>query len=213
MSAGSVVRRALGRFEPTAIRLYRGAFIDLDALASTIASTVSSPKRILEVGCGDGALAAALLRAWPDSTVLGIDPGMAEPGGMFDGDGRAEFRRVSTSDLIAERPEPFDLVVVCDVLHHVADAQRVQVLRDAAVLTAPGGVVAVKEWERSGRFWWIAHLADRWVSCDAKVRFMRRPELDDVVDVAMPGWQLVGQATVRPRRANILLMLCRQNDN
>lgn len=34
MPVGAVVRRALGRFEPAAIRMYRGAFIDLDAVAA-----------------------------------------------------------------------------------------------------------------------------------------------------------------------------------
>ncbi|HWE89869.1 MAG TPA: hypothetical protein VG317_10455 [Pseudonocardiaceae bacterium] len=29
------------------------------------------------------------------------------------------------------------------------------------------------------------------------------------VDAAMPGWQVIGESTVRPRRANLLLMLRR----
>ena len=37
MPVGSAVRRMLGRFEPAAIGLYRGMFIDLDCLAATVA--------------------------------------------------------------------------------------------------------------------------------------------------------------------------------
>ena len=52
------VRRTLGPLEPLAIRTYRGAFIDLDSLAVTIGSLAPNAKRILEIGCGDGAMAA-----------------------------------------------------------------------------------------------------------------------------------------------------------
>lgn len=210
MPVGTVVRRALGRFEPAAIRAYRGAFIDLEELAVTIASVVPDTRRVLEIGCGDGAMAAALRRVLPDAAILGVDPGVVEPGRMFDADRvGVEFRRTTSSELLAEGVGRFDLVVLVDVLHHVADDQREQVLRDAAELTAPGGVVAVKEWERHGSGWWVAHLADRYVSGDATVRFMPRVELDGLVAGAMPGWRTVCECRVPPRKANVLVMLRR----
>ena len=209
MPIGTTVRKALGRFEPAAIRMYRSAFIDLDSLAVTLA-TVATAKRILEIGCGDGALAAALRRTLADVELVGIDPGMVAPGCMYDGDrSRVEFRRIGSAELIAENPEPFDLVVVCDVLHHVAEGDRAQVLRDAAALTAAGGTVAVNEWEDSGRWRWLAYLADRWVSGDPTVRFMPRGELDRMIRQAMPGWRVSCEARIPPRRANLLLMLQR----
>ena len=42
MSLGSAVRGALGRWEPVAIRAYRGAFIDLDALAGAVTRVAPS---------------------------------------------------------------------------------------------------------------------------------------------------------------------------
>src|SRR3981081_1577908 len=119
---------------------------------------------IVEIGCGDGAMAAALRRALPDSELLGLDPAAATPGRLYDGDrAGVEFRPISTSQLLDERPEPFDLVVLCDVVHHVAEAEREQVLRDAAALTAQGGTVVVKEWERRpGAADLVAYTADRW---------------------------------------------------
>src|SRR5438067_8937129 len=148
MPVGSAVRRMLGRFEPAAIGLYRGRFIDLDCLAATVASVAPRATRILEIGCGDGALAAALRRALPHAGLLGLDPGTPTPGRMYDGDPHGvEFRPITTAQLIDERPDPFDLVVLCDVLHHVAEHEREQLLRDAATLTRPTGTVAVKEWE------------------------------------------------------------------
>jgi 2-polyprenyl-6-hydroxyphenyl methylase/3-demethylubiquinone-9 3-methyltransferase len=208
---GNAVRRALGPLEPAAIRTYRDAFIDLDSLAVTISSLVPDAVRILEIGCGDGAMAAALRRVLPGAELLGIDPGATSPGRMYDGDpAGVEFRAVPTADLIAAGAEPFDLVVLCDVLHHVADAERDQVLRDAAALTAPGGTVAVKEWERRGGIGTaMAYCADRWVSGDATVRFMPRTEIDDLLDGAFPGWQRTCEARIPPRRANVLVTVRR----
>lgn len=209
MSVGSAVRGALGRFEPAAIRGYRGMFIDLDALATTIASVTPRARRILEIGCGDGAMAAALRRVLPDAEILGLDPAAPSPGRMYDGDrSGVQFRAVSTGELLTERPEPFDLILIVDVIHHVAESEREQVLREAAELTAPGGTIALKEWElRPGLANSAAFFADRWVSGDSTVRFMARPELDRMIARALPGWSVSSESHVPPRRANLLLTL------
>lgn len=214
MSAGSAVRRALGRLEPNAVRAYRGLFIDLDSLAATVRSLAPDATRVLEIGCGDGAFAAALCRALPRAELLGLDPGVELPGRMFDGNRvSAEFRSITTSELIKEAPEPFDLVSLCDVLHHVAEPDREPLLRDSAALTAPGGTVAVKEWEYRG---WtssaVAFSADRFLSGDVAVRFMPRSELDALITRTMPGWEMTCEARVPPRRANLLLTLRRPFD-
>lgn len=211
MSIGTAVRRALGPLEPLAIRTYRNAFIDLDSLAVTIGAVVPDARRVLEIGCGDGAMAAALRRVLPNIELLGIDPGIAEPGRMFDGDRDGmEFRKILTAELIEEGVEPFDLVILCDVLHHLRESDRGRMLRDAATLTAPGGTVALKEWERRGGVGTaVAYCADRWVSGDAAVRFMPQTELGELIDQALPGWQRTCETRIPPRRANLLLTLRR----
>ena len=214
MPLGTAVRRSLGRLEPVAVRTYREAFIDLDSLAVTIASVTPDAKRVLEIGCGDGAMATALRQVLPDIELLGIDPGTPAPGRMFDGDRHGiEFRPVTTTELLADDPDPFDLIVLCDVLHHVEESARAQVLREAASLTAPGGTVAIKEWERRGGIGTaMAYCADRWVSGDASVRFMPQSEIDSLVAQAMPGWRRTCEARIPPRRANLLLTLRRPAD-
>lgn len=211
MPIGTAVRGMLGGLEPTAIRIWRGCFIDVDALADTLASVVPQTKRILEIGCGDGAVASALRRKWPECHILGIDPGAITLGAMFEGDREGvEFRPILSSDLIAEQPELFDLVSMCDVLHHAADSDRQQLLLDAATLTAPGGTVAIKEWERvRGLSYYAAYGADRWISGDATVRFMPRSELQGMIENAMPGWTTTCEARIPPRRANLLVTLQR----
>lgn len=211
MPLGTTVRRALGRLEPVAVRTYRDAFIDLDSLAVTVGSMVPGARRVLEIGCGDGAMATALRRALPDIELLGIDPGLPVPGRMFSGDQAGiEFRPITTTHLLGDEPEPFDLVMLCDVLHHVRWSERARVLREAAALTAPGGTVAIKEWERRGGFGTaMAYCADRWVSGDAAVRFMSQAEINGLVEQALPGWQRTCEARIPPRRANLLLTLRR----
>ena len=70
------------------------------------------PARVLEVGCGDGALARALEAARYD--VLAIDP--VAPTGPI-------FRRTTIEDL--DDPGPFDAVVSSRAIHHVHDLDAV----------------------------------------------------------------------------------------
>lgn len=207
MPLGSAVRKVLGPLEPVAIRLYRDRFIDLDALAETVASVAPDSRRALEIGCGDGAMAAALRRHLPAGSILGIDPGVPTPGGLFAGNRQgASFERLTTTELIAQGGPPFDLVLLVDVLHHVADSGRQQLLQDAAALCAPGGTLAIKEWEEQpGVSGTVAFVADRYVSGDRHVRFMPRSELQALIDQAVGGWATTCVARIPPRRANLLL--------
>jgi len=86
--------------------------------------------RVLEVGCGDGALAVELDAAGYD--VLAIDP--VGPEGAI-------FRRVTLEEL--DEPGPFDMVVASRSLHHVHDLAAA--LERIAALLAPAGVLALDE--------------------------------------------------------------------
>ncbi|GAA2130132.1 hypothetical protein GCM10009760_02250 [Kitasatospora kazusensis] len=209
MGFTTAVRRRLGKYEVPAAELYRSVFIDLDDMATTLLS-LSRPKRILEIGCGDGAVAERLVGALPDAEYVGIDV-MAEPGRLFRGDrARAEFRSVYSHDLRAEGPALFDLVLVVDVLHHVPPAHRDALLHDAEAMLAPGGTLIVKEWERRQD---LAHLmaytSDRYVSGDKNVDFADREQLHAIVSRALPDFSVVCETRVPPKRNNILLALRR----
>lgn len=94
------------------------------------------PARVLEVGCGDGALALALAGAGYD--VSAIDPA-APPGPIF--------RRLKLEDLDPD-DGPFDAVVASRSLHHVHDL-GVALDRIVALLT-PAGRLILDEfaWDR-----------------------------------------------------------------
>ena len=210
MGMGSAVRQRLGGLEGPAIDLYRSIFINLEDFAASAAS-LGPARRILEIGAGDGVCGQRLTEAFPEAEYLGIDiaPG---PGGMFRGDAsRATFRSVSTTDLIAEGPEPFDLVVIVDVIHHVPSAARQQLLEDAAQLTAAGGTILVKDWERdAGRLaHGLVYTADRYVSGDRTVDFASRRELRAIIDAGLPGFSPVFEGRIPPLRGNVLYGLRR----
>ena len=88
------------------------------------------PARVLEVGCGGGALAQAMARRGHD--VLAIDP-RAPEGELIE--------RVSLEDLAD--PGPFDAVVANRSLHHIHDLAAA--VEKIARLLAPGGRLLLHE--------------------------------------------------------------------
>jgi SAM-dependent methyltransferase len=94
----------------------------VDVLARCIAELLPARGRVLDVGCGDGAVAAAVLGRRPAIEIMGVDvsvrPDTHIPVHAFDG------RRLPFDD------GSFDAVTFVDVLHHT-DNQR-QLLAEAA---------------------------------------------------------------------------------
>ena len=213
MTIGSSVRRLLGpRLERVAADRYRRMFVDLDALAATIAG-LGSFATVIEVGCGEGALLARLMDAIdPDATALGIDIA-PNPGHGYTGRNRnVEFRQAAVAEVVADGLR-FDLVVVSDVLHHIPPADRHDFLESCSALLTPNGTIVVKEWVRRRN---VAHLAawgsDRFVSGDKSVAFFSEDELRGVFTEAFraegaplitthtrPHWNNVVMATTRTR--------------
>ena len=203
---GQRLRRLLGsRTDPVA-RWYRHWYIDLADFGRTL-GRLGPVERALEIGCGDGHLTEQLVARFPDAVVVGIDVA-AEPGRLYRGRSeRVAFRRVTAEQLAAEGPLPFDLVVLCDVLHHVAPADRVGLVRAARHLTRPGGVLVVKDWERGRDLGTLAsYVSDTYITGD-HVEFFAPGELDALLMEACPGDRIVGEGRVPPRHNNQYLVV------
>ena len=71
MRPGPLVRRLFGPYEIT--EADRRLFVDLDDFMDRLQVWVRQPRRILEVGCGEGAMTERLSRAYPAATVTGTD--------------------------------------------------------------------------------------------------------------------------------------------
>jgi trans-aconitate 2-methyltransferase len=101
---------------------------------------LSSPRRIIDLGCGPGNSTAPLLERWPEASVTGLDASaemLAEARSKHPGIDFVE------GDLAAWSPvERFDLVFSNAALQWVGDHRRLLPRLLAAV--APGGVLAVQ---------------------------------------------------------------------
>lgn len=206
MKIGPAVRTRLGRLETPAAELYRKVFFDVDHFAELALVLAPTATRILEIGCGDGAVADRLTAIYPRADYLGIDVAPS-PGRRYQGDPtRATFRSIYSGELLAEDPAAFDLICVVDVLHHVpgTDARR-GLLADAAAMLAPGGMMLVKEWEKiPGLGYNLGWVADRYVAGDTQVQYMPRAELLEHLGKAAPELEVRHSVSVRPWRCNVV---------
>ena len=119
-------------------------------LAGHIAPLLPENGRVLDVGCGDGAVSQAILRLRPGLRIEGIEVlprGTPEIAVSAYGGNHIPFP-----------DESFDAVMFVDVLHHAADPA--QLLREAARVAAQ--CVVIKD-----------HLAEGWLA-GSTLRFMDR---------------------------------------
>ena len=206
MSIGPKIRQFLGPVEAPISSAYRSMFVSITSLGEELARVPFGP-RVLEVGVGDGMVAAQILSRRTDATVLGID--LAEnPGGLFEGDrSRVTFRTISTSDLLAEKPEPFDAIMIADVLHHVPVEARAGLLADVDALLAEDGILIVKEsvvMKSIG--YWMGHFSDYWITGDKNVSYLRETDLRQLVLGNVTGLEPIGRTTIKPWKMNLMLV-------
>ncbi|MEI2765174.1 MAG: methyltransferase domain-containing protein [Dermatophilaceae bacterium] len=116
--------------------------------------------RVLDLGCGTGALTEAMTRAvGPGGSVLGIDPSepmcrhaaRAVPGATF---------RVMGAEALDLPDRSVDVVVSALAVHHVADAARSTAFAEAARVLRPGGRLMVADFRPpTGRLGALVALA------------------------------------------------------
>lgn len=101
-------------------------------------ATGRRPRRVLDVGCGNGSLLRALRASWPDAELLGCDPSRESIAQGYGGDLKLWTGTASNlpGDIRA------DLVIAVNVIEHTTDpAEFLAALR--AVLEPDGMVVIV----------------------------------------------------------------------
>jgi SAM-dependent methyltransferase len=124
---------------------------------------VRAPQRVVDVGCGTGALTNELVARLGDERVAAVDP--SEP---FMAAMRARFPSVDVRRAPAEQlpfpDETFDAALAQLVVHFMKDP--VAGLREMARVTRSGGIVAASVWDHAGErgplrdFWAAARIID-----------------------------------------------------
>jgi SAM-dependent methyltransferase len=148
---------------------------------------VLAGQRVLDVGCGPGALTAQLAERLGASAVSAVDPS-----GSFVAAARARFPEADVRPGAAERlPFPdgsFDIALAQLVVHFMTDP--VSGLREMARVTRPGGLVAACVWDHAGgggplaTFWRAVHDMDPQARDEAELAGAREGHLAELCEAA-----------------------------
>ena len=137
-------------------------------------------QRVLDVGCGPGALTAELVRRLGADAVFAVDPSAPFVAAAAARNPGVDIRLASAEAL----PYPdgsFDVALAQLVVHFMADP--VAGLREMARVALPGGVVAASVWDFAGErgplgpFWEAARELDADVVDESRLAGARRGHL------------------------------------
>jgi len=209
MRPGPMIRSLFGRYEREVAEAYRKLFIDLDDFARCLKVWVPRPRRILEVGCGEGAMTERLLRAYPCTMVAAIDV-TPRVGRLFRGDAsRVAFSQRSVDDVVRDEPASFDLIVLCDVLHHVQLLQRHGLLSAIDQAMTEEGSLVFKDWVPSfSPVHWACKMSDRYLTGD-DVQFCTATSIKALLMGVFGPDAIRAETTVSPWSNNIAYLIQR----
>jgi SAM-dependent methyltransferase len=155
---GDLYERYVGRWS----RLVAPLFVD--------AIEVPGGRRWLDVGCGTGALSAAILERGSPSSVVGVDPSQ---GFRDTARGRLGDRvslHAGNATAIPLGDASVDVVVSGLVLNFVPDQPAA--LAEMKRVAAPGGTIAAYVWDYAEKMELMRHFWDAAISLDASVAHM-----------------------------------------
>ena len=124
---------------------------------------VRAGQRVLDVGCGPGALTTELVHRLGPESVAAVDPSEPFVAAASARHPRVDVRRSSAED-IPHPDDAFDVAMAQLVVHFMRDP--VAGLAEMARVTRPGGVVAACVWDFAGErapisaFWQAAREGD-----------------------------------------------------
>jgi len=207
MSLGPFVRGLFGPHERRVAEAYRSIFIDIDAFVALVHRWAPAAARILEVGCGEGAVTTRLAKAYPAAQITAIDI-TPRVGRLYEGRrDSVEFKCAAVQTIAASSPAGFDLVILSDVLHHVPSDLRQGLIDSIRTALAPGGSFVFKDWERNFTpIHWLGYAADRWVTGD-RISYLSRGQILARLAASFGQASLAAEERVGPWRNNLAVLV------
>jgi SAM-dependent methyltransferase len=148
---------------------------------------ISPGQRVIDVGCGPGALTAVLVERLAPANVSAVDP--SEP---FVAAAQARHPGVDVRQAAAEQlpfaDRTFDAALAQLVVHFMSDP--VAGLKEMARVTRPDGVVVACVWDHAGDggplslFWQAARALDPGVHDESQLAGAREGHLAELFDAA-----------------------------
>lgn len=209
MRIGPLVRRLSGSHEHRLAEAYRRIFVNLDDFARLLRTWVPDAKTILEVGCGEGAMTERIVALYPNASVTAIDL-TPSVGRLYRGPALpVTFCQETVENIASRKPSTFDLVILCDVLHHVPLGGRAPLIRAINQAMARNGSLIFKDWVTSfSPIHWLCYISDRYFTGDQVAYFTMDGITSLLSDTFGPG-AIRQRGNVRPWHNNVALMVRR----
>jgi SAM-dependent methyltransferase len=160
--------------------------VPLAPLMADLAGVVAS-QRVLDVGCGPGALTSELVRRLGSAAVTAVDPSESFVAAVQERHPGVDVSRCSAEQL-PFGDQVFDAALAQLVVHFMADP--LAGLREMARVTRTDGVVAACVWDHAGGggplglFWDVAGELDREVVNESQLAGARESDLTQLFQAA-----------------------------
>jgi 2-polyprenyl-6-hydroxyphenyl methylase/3-demethylubiquinone-9 3-methyltransferase len=196
-----------GPYERQISEFYRSIYINIDAFVELVVQWKPAPNKILEVGCGEGAVTQRLNAAYPDAKITAIDI-TPRVGRLYRRSlSGVRFMKCTVQEIAATESGQYDLVVLSDVLHHVPLQLRQELLDAIRTALAPNGTLVFKDWQKDyAPIHWLCYASDRWLTGD-RISYMTREEMRERLASSFGGGAIVAEARIGPWWNNLAILV------
>ncbi|MDX2195018.1 MAG: class I SAM-dependent methyltransferase [Cytophagales bacterium] len=207
MAIGPQIRKLLGTYERPVSDAYRNFFMSMNDVGLNIKETVNTPKSILEVGCGEGAITEVLNREFPEATIVGIDI-IHTVGRQFRGDrSKVTFEHASIEQHNMQYGRKYDLIYLGDVLHHVPKDFHNSFLTEINKSLNPNGTLIIKDIDRNNSFiYFLVHFTDRYITGD-NVNYLNETEFVRLINNVLGTNISITKKYIKPWKTNIIFYI------